>query len=167
MDLVRHRSDRSKNLVGFVVGDVSYAVDILRVREIINPLPIVALPHAPPAVIGVADHRGLVVPIIDLRRRFGLPAADRTRRTKWIVVQVEDRPVGLVVDAVTDVFGARETDHRGAPELGIGDSARGILAVYRYDEALVFVVDIDRVAAPAEALDMADVTSRMTNEAGK
>ena len=84
MDLVRHRSDRSKNLVGFVVGDVRYAVDILRVREIINPLPIVALPHAPPAVLGVADHRGLVIPIVDLRRRFGLEPNQTTRRTKWI-----------------------------------------------------------------------------------
>ena len=48
------RTDRTKNLVGFVVGEVRYAVDILRVREIINPLPVVALPHAPPAIVGVA-----------------------------------------------------------------------------------------------------------------
>ena len=167
MDLVRHRTDRSKNLVGFVVGDVRYAVDILRVREIINPLPIVTLPHAPPAVLGVADHRGLVIPIVDLRRRFGLEPAAPTRRTKWIVVQVDGRAVGLVVDAVTDVFGAAETDQRDAPELGAGDAARGILAVYKYDAALVFVLDIDRVAAPAEVIDVADATRRMAAEASK
>ncbi|HJL32604.1 MAG TPA: chemotaxis protein CheW, partial [Polyangiaceae bacterium LLY-WYZ-15_(1-7)] len=78
VDATRQRSDRSKNLVGFQVGDVRYAVDILRVREIINPLPLVELPHAPPSVLGVADHRGEVVPVLDLRRRFGLPATAPT-----------------------------------------------------------------------------------------
>ncbi len=161
MQPARHRTDRTKNLVGFVVGDVRYAVDILRVREILNPLPTVTLPHAPPAVVGVADHRGQVVPVIDLRRRFGLGAKDATRRTKWVVVQVERGSAALVVDAVTDVFGAAEPDHRGIPELGVGDAARGILAVYKYEDALVFVLDVDRVAAPAEALDMQSLARRL------
>lgn len=154
MASMRERQDRSKNLVGFVVGGVRYAVDILRVREIINPLPIVVLPHAPPAVRGVSDHRGAVVPILDLRVRFGLDADSGSRRTKWIIVQVADRAVGLVVDAVTDVFGAGDQNHREVPQLGAGESARGIAAVYKHEGALVFVVDIDIVAAPAEALDV-------------
>ena len=106
----RQRLDRSKNLVGFLLGDVSYAVEIASVREIINPLPVVELPHAPPAVIGVCDHRGEVVPIVDLRARFGLASADTTRRTKWIIVRFDERSVGLVVDSVTDVFGAGPQD---------------------------------------------------------
>ncbi len=72
------RRDRMKNLVGFLVGDVRYAVDILKVREIINPLDIVELPQSPSSVVGVADHRGEVVPIVDLRARFGLPSAEPT-----------------------------------------------------------------------------------------
>lgn len=152
--LARRRADRSKNLVGFTIADVHYAVDILRVREIINPLPIVPLPHAPAAVLGVADHRGDVVPILDVRRRFGLPSTAPTRRTKWIVVELGDRLVGLVVDSVTDVFGASEPDQRSVPEIGVGDAARGISAVYSYAGNLVFVLDIDRIAAVAEVLDM-------------
>jgi purine-binding chemotaxis protein CheW len=62
----RHRHDPSKSLVGFVVGDVHYAVPIARVREIANALEIVPLPHAPREVVGVADYRGEVVPVIDL-----------------------------------------------------------------------------------------------------
>ncbi|MDP9001246.1 MAG: chemotaxis protein CheW [Myxococcota bacterium] len=85
----RHRHDPSKNLVGFVVGDVEYAVAISRIREIANPLPLVALPHAPRSVVGVADYRGEVVAVVDLRARFGLPAAEATRRTKWLVVDVD------------------------------------------------------------------------------
>lgn len=159
--LERLSSDRSKNLVGFLVGDVNYAVDIFRVREIINPLPMVALPHAPPVVLGVADHRGDVVPVIDLRRRFDLPTQESGRRTKWIVVGTSGRPVGLAVDAVTEVFGADPAEQRSVPSLGAGDQARGIADVYLHDGSLVFVIDVDRVAAPAEAIDVGEVQQRV------
>jgi len=152
--LARHRTDRTKNLVGFLVGDVRYAVDILRVREIVNPLVTVALPHPPPGVVGVADHRGEVVPILDLRLRFALTQTPPTRRTKWIIVSRADKSVGLVVDAVTDVFGTGEPDQRSVPELGVGDAARGIAAVYSHDGTLVFVLDVDRIVALTESLDM-------------
>lgn len=165
--LARRRADRSKNLVGFTIGEVQYAVDILRVREILNPLPIVPLPHAPAAVLGVADHRGQVVPVLDVRRRFGLPAIEATRRTKWIVVQIGERPVGLVVDSVTDVFGAGEPDQRSVPEIGVGDAARGIAAVYSHGGRLVFVLDIDRIAAVAEVLDVSAMKKAIAKESAR
>src|SRR5687768_13991953 len=116
----RHRHDPSKNLVGFLVGEVMYAVRIEMVREIVNPLEVVALPRAPKSVLGVADYRGVVVPVIDLRLRFALPPATLSRKTKWIVLDVvapantassgpaslvAGRYAALVVDAVTEVFG--------------------------------------------------------------
>lgn len=159
--LVRRRGDRTKNLVGFRIESVHYAVEIMRVREIIKPLEIVPIPHAPPAVLGVADHRGEVVPVLDVRMRFGLPAQPPTRRTKWIVVELGARLVGLVVDSVTEVFGAGDKDQRGVPEIGVGDAARGIAQVYSYDGRLVFVVDVDRIAAVAEVLDLSGVAARV------
>lgn len=159
MQSARHHSERTKNLVGFEVGGVRYAVDILRVREIINPLPVVVMPHAPPTVIGVADHRGEVVPIVDLRRRLGLPPAPATRRTKWIVVRLDQRAVGLVVDGVTDVFAAGPSEQRVVPKLGSGEDARGIAAVYVHDGDMVFVIDVDVVAEPADEIDLAAVVA--------
>jgi len=155
------RTDRLKNLVGFQVGEVRYAVDIFRVREIIHPLPLVGLPHAPPVVIGVADHRGEVVPVVDLRLRFGLPAIDaaKSARAKWIIVDIDDRSVGLLVDFVTDVFGAGPTDQREVPRLGIGDERRGIAAVYMHQGALVFVIDVDRVANAALDVELPEVAA--------
>jgi len=141
----RQRHDPSKNLVGFVIGDVEYAVAIARVKEIANPLPIVPLPHAPRAVVGVADFRGEVVPVVDLRTRFGLAAAPATRRTKWIVVDVAGRIVALVVDAVTEVFGTGGAELRPAPSLGGGDDARGIEGVATHGAGLVFVLDTTRL----------------------
>src|SRR5215203_1505518 len=85
------RPDPQRSLVGFIVGDIVYAVPIASVREIVNPVPLAELPHAPKAVAGVADHRGEIVPIIDLRVRFGLPPYSDTRRGKWILIEVEGR----------------------------------------------------------------------------
>lgn len=153
-ELRRRGSDRDKNLVGFLIGDVHYAVDIQRVKEIIRPLPLVALPHPPPAVVGVADHRGEVVPVLDVRRRFGLPGAAETRRTKWLLVMLPGRTVGLVVDAVTEVFAAGDEDQRAVPSIGMGDQARGIIAVFGHRGTLVFVLDVDRIGAAAELVEL-------------
>jgi purine-binding chemotaxis protein CheW len=162
--MARHRHDPSKDLVGFLVGDVMYAVRIEVVREIVNPLPVVELPRAPVTVKGVADYRGEVVPIVDLRERFGLEPAQRSRRTKWIVLDTGPRRPGvasspsaanatsantgapiryaaLVVDAVTEVFGLAGGELRPAPPLGVGDEARGIEGVTTLGSRLVFVLD--------------------------
>src|SRR4051812_48662534 len=97
-----HRPDPQKSLVGFVVGEVFYAIDIAVVRETVTPPPVTPRPHTPMEVAGVADHRGEVVPIIDLRVRFGLPSVESTRSTKWILVDGGSSPIGLIVDAVTE-----------------------------------------------------------------
>ncbi len=159
----RYRNDQAKNLVSFLVGDVRYAVEIAKVREIVNPLPVVALPHAPPEVVGVADHRGDVLPVVDLRVRFGLPPCELTRRTKWIIVRVPERgsSVALVVDVVTEVFGAGSEDQRSVPEIGTGTSRRGIANVYAYDGGLVFVVDTTIVTSAARDLDPSILPPRL------
>ena len=162
----RYRTDQSKNLVSFLVGEVRYAVDIHRVREIVNPLPIVSLPHAPEEVVGVSDHRGEVLPVVDLRVRFGLPAVQVTRRTKWIVVRVlgQAHAVALVVDAVTDVFGATAEAQRTVPELARGADLRGIANVYAHDGRLVFVVDPQVVAAAAKQIDTDSLRPLLSGE---
>lgn len=139
----RHRPDRERGFVGFVVGEVAYAVPIGNVREIVNPSPLTELPHAPPAVSGVLDHRGEVVPIIDLRARFGLAPSPASRRTKWILIEVEGRSVGLTVDRVSGVFGVSD-ELRPPPALGAGDDSRGIVGVVPHQGTLVFVLDVGR-----------------------
>ncbi|HXX70064.1 MAG TPA: chemotaxis protein CheW [Polyangiaceae bacterium] len=141
----RLRHDPSKSLVGFLVGDVHYAVPVARVKEITNPMPLVELPHAPASVAGVADLRGELCAVVDLRQRFGLSPSMRTRKTKWIVVDVETQRAALVVDAVTEVFGTGGTDLRAPPSLGGGDDRRGIAGVTNHAGTLVFVLDTTRI----------------------
>lgn len=140
----KQRPDPQKSLVGFIVGEVAYAVPISAVKEIITPVALTELPHAPRAVAGVADHRGEVIPIIDLRVRFGLPRSAEPRRNKWILVDVQGKRVGLAVDRVTEVFGTGGQELKSAPALGSGDDVRGILGVTTYDSRLVFVLDLER-----------------------
>ena len=140
----RQRPDPQKSLVGFVVGDVSYAVAIRSVKEIVNPVPLTELPHAPAVVAGVMDHRGEVVPVVDLRTRFGLPPSSDARRAKWILIEVEGRRVGLAVDRVTGVFGMGGAELKPPPTLGEGDEERAIVGVTQVDGKLTFVLDVTR-----------------------
>lgn len=139
------RHDPLKNLVGFLVGEVHYALPISDVKEIVNPLTLVPLPSAAAAVQGVADYRGEVVPVVDLRARFGMGAAPPTRRTKWILVDVGGRNVALVVDSVTDVFG-KSGELKAAPKLGGGEDQRGIAGVTTFEKGMVFVLATARFA---------------------
>lgn len=141
----KDRSEGDKRLVGFVVGDVHYALDIAHVREIVNPAPTSAVPHMPPAVVGVADHRGEVVPVVDARRHFGLPRVAATRGTKWILLRAGDQVLGLVVDRVTEVFGSTAAPRD--PPAALGDPAtRGVAWVAARDGELVFVLDADKLS---------------------
>lgn len=159
----RVRQDPSKNLVGFVVGEVRYAVAIVAVREIVNPLDCVDLPGASHDVVGVADYREEVVPVVDMRKRFGLEEAAMTRRTKWIVLDTGpaggNRLVAIVVDAVTGVFRSDEAALRPAPAVGSGPSVRGIAGVATYGGDLVFVLDVARIADIPDALPAAGGTT--------
>lgn len=152
-----------RQLVLFGVGTVVYGLPIERVREVVNPLEIIPLPHAPPSVIGVTDHRGEVVPVLDLRTRFGLPPnedADALRRRKWIMLDVGDsaqpRLIAAVVDTVLNVHMSRDA-LRPAPPLGGGEDTRGILGVIgrgkdSSDGLMIFVLDLARLRALIEPL---------------
>jgi purine-binding chemotaxis protein CheW len=151
------RSDPQKSLVGFVVGQVSYAVPIDNVREIVNPLPITELPHAPPTIAGVADHRGEIVPVVELRVRFGLPPLSDPRRAKWILIDVTGRGVALCVDRVTEVFGTVGADLKPAPSLGGGDEVRGIAGVVSREGGLTFILDVGEFDVLTSALSAAQM----------
>ena len=148
----KERPDPNKSLVGFIVGDVSYAVPITAVKEIINPATLTTLPHLPPAVAGVADHRGNVIVVVDLRARFGLGVLEDQSRSRWVLVNVGGRSVGLIVDQVTEVFGTGGEQVRAAPALGSGDDMRGIVGVIAHGGSLTFVLDVSRFEALTSAI---------------
>lgn len=109
--------DAPVQLCAFRVGTEDYAVDIMRVREILRPQPVTPVPRAPAFVEGVFRLRGEVIPVVDVRRRFGLPVEPPTPKTRFLLVNVAGRRLALVVDEVCEVLRLRRGDIRPAPEL--------------------------------------------------
>jgi purine-binding chemotaxis protein CheW len=116
-------------LCTFRVGGEDYAIDIMRVREIIPPAPVTPVPRAPSFVEGVVRLRGDVIPVLDVRRRLGLPVTPATRKTKYLIVSVAGRRLGLVVDEVTEVLRIPRAQIRPPPALVEGGGARFFLGV--------------------------------------
>jgi purine-binding chemotaxis protein CheW len=125
----------------------------------VNPLPLTELPHAPPTIAGVADHRGEIVPVVELRVRFGLPALSDPRRAKWILIDVTGRGVALSVDRVTEVFGTTGADLKPAPALGSGDDLRGIAGVVSREDGLTFILDVGELDVLTSSISAAALLS--------
>jgi purine-binding chemotaxis protein CheW len=126
-----------------------YAIEVARIREIVNPLPLIELPRERPFVIGVSDYREQVVTVVDLRLLFGLSEQETSRRTKWIILETAGKLVGVVVDAVLDVFSSAEDEEREVPVLDERHRRRGISSAFRHHDQLVFLLDADRLVEPA------------------
>jgi purine-binding chemotaxis protein CheW len=116
-------------LCSFRIGGEDYAVDLMRVREIIHPLPITPVPRAPASVEGVVRLRGEVVPVLDVRKRLGVATNPPSRRTRFLVVNVARRRIGLVVDEVCEVLRLPRRALRPAPPLGEDGAPRFFLGV--------------------------------------
>ena len=143
--------DESKNavevrqLISFIVGAEEYGLDLLRVKEVIRMRQITWLPQAPPCVKGIINLRGDVIPIVDLRERFGLESIEHTAMTRVIVVEVEGRPVGMVVDSASQVVRV-PADRFEPPPAMMGMAARGfVTGVGKIDGKLIITVDADRI----------------------
>ena len=133
----------------FILGGEEYAVDILKVREIRGWESVTNIPNTPDYVLGVINLRGTVVPIIDLRRRFALDKADFGSTTVVIVTKVEhngkDRTVGMVVDAVSEVYNIDEKLISAAPDIGGAISIDFIKGLATFDEKMLIILEIDEL----------------------
>jgi purine-binding chemotaxis protein CheW len=148
----RARAEEMVQLAVFRIGAEAYAIDILRIREIIQPVPITRVPKAPAFVEGVVELRGAVIPIVDLRKRFDLPAGALGRSGKYILVTLGQRMLGLIVDAVSEVLRVRTTQLGPPPELGLGAPSAALFysGVCRHGGRLIMILDLDRILSSDE-----------------
>jgi purine-binding chemotaxis protein CheW len=144
-------------LTAFCVGQEEYVIDIMRVREIIRPVPITRVRKGPRFVEGVINLRGEVIPIVDLRRRFELPAQESARR-RIIILTIEGRVLGLIVDSVTEVVRAPRNTIRGAPGIFNPDQAPYFLGVCQYRGRTLLLLNVKNVVASEESIDVVGAT---------
>ncbi len=143
-------AEELRQLISFSVGEEEYGLELLCVKEVIRMREITWLPKAPPCVKGIINLRGDVIPIVDLREKFGLVAQEQTAMTRVIVVEVEGRPVGMVVDSASQVVRV-PSDQFEAPPPMVGTAAQGfITGIGKLDGKLIITIDIDRILSTEE-----------------
>ncbi len=143
----------------FALAHEEYGVPVLKVREIIKIMDITSVPQVPPHIKGVINLRGKVIPIVDLRAKFGLPGADYTERTCIIVVEVNTPGrrlmLGTIVDAVSEVLNIAAEEIEPTPDFGERLDTHYMAGVAKVKGAVKILLDLDRVVSAEAAISTA------------
>jgi purine-binding chemotaxis protein CheW len=137
----------------FMLADESYGIPILKVKEIIGMMKITEMPEMPPYIKGVINLRDHIIPIIDLRLKFGLPAAARTERTCIIVIEATGHgtgTLGIIVDGVSEVATIKEEQVEPPPSFAADVDTRYILGMAKVDGDVKILLEIDKVLTAPE-----------------
>lgn len=141
----------------FKSGGEEYAIDIMRIMEIIRPMKVTKVPKSPEFIKGIINLRGVVVPVLDIRERFGLPMKEDDKRTRVVIVRFESRIVGLVVDEVTEVLYLRREEVDEAPDTVKGAGAEYLSGVGKIGGRLIIILDTGRLLSKDEANGLSEV----------
>ena len=161
---IEGQKDDDLQIVTFRVGEEDFSVSILKVQEIIRMSEITKVPRSPDFVEGVINLRGKVIPVIDLRKRFGLEAAERNEDTRTIVVDCGGKVVGLIVDSVTEVLRLSKSTVEPPPDIVGGVDSEYISGVGKLDDRLVILLDIDKVLSMSEQGEIGNLAEEQTAE---
>lgn len=134
----------------FQLGDELYGVDILRVQEIKGYTAVTKIPNTPPHIKGVLNLRGTIVPIVELRTKFGMATIDYTMFTVIVVVVVKEKIMGLVVDSVSDVLNIGKQDIQVPPQFGAKVDVSFLNGIGKSGDKLVALLDMDRLLTEGE-----------------
>lgn len=146
----RAGDDALTQVVTFTIGEEEFGVDILRVQEIIRMVPVAKMPGAPKFVEGVINLRGRIIPIIDLRRRFGMAAVTPTAHTRITVMDVRGQVVGFIVDTVREVLRVPGSAVEAPPAVVSDIESDFLRGVGKLDDRLLLLLDVDKLLSESE-----------------
>lgn len=135
--------DKIIQLVGFMTGTEEFAVPILSIQEIIKPLEYTRVPSTPDFVLGVFNLRGTVIPLINLRVRFGLPFQKMDEETRFIVMKNNEELAGFVIDRLTEAVRIKESSIDPTPETIGGDEHNMIYGVGKKDQKILTILNVE------------------------
>ena len=141
---------RAGKYLTFVLANEEYGLEILKARETIGMMDITAVPRTPDSIKGVINLRGKVIPVVDLRLRFGLESAEQTEETCIIVVDVGAVEMGIIVDRVSEVLDIAATEIEDAPSFGVDVDTEFILGMGKSEGRVTILLDISRVLSGEE-----------------
>lgn len=145
-------------LACFRVGTELYALDIMRIKEIIRPQKLTPVPKAPAFIEGVINLRGSVIPVADMRKRFDQPIDKDTRKNRILVCSLAGKHIGLLVDEVTEVKRFERKDIAPSPQFIHGAQADFFLGVARRDDELIMLIDLGKVLSSEEKIELQQLT---------
>jgi purine-binding chemotaxis protein CheW len=146
---VKAAADKEGKYLTFTLANEEYGIGILKIKEIIGMMAITTVPQTPEFVKGVINLRGKVIPVVDLRLRFGMGEIDYTERTCIIVVEIEGQTglvlIGIVVDSVSEVLNIKGEEIEDAPSFGTKLNTEWIRGIAKTEGGVKILLDIDRV----------------------
>jgi len=145
---------QTMQVVSFALGSEEYGVDIAQVQEINRMVTITHVPRAPHFMEGVINLRGQLIPIIDLRTRFGMPRTEHTKNTRIVVTEIGSKRVGMVVDSVSEVLRIPTEQIEDAPDMIAGVETEYIRGVGKMGDRLIIMLDLGRVISGSEKRDL-------------
>jgi purine-binding chemotaxis protein CheW len=156
--LVEAKADREGKYLTFTLAEEEYGIGILKIKEIIGMMPITPVPQTPEFVKGVINLRGKVIPVVDLRLRFGMEEIGYTERTCIIVVEIASGTgtvqTGIVVDAVSEVMNIKADDIEDSPSFGTNLNTAYILGMAKMEGGVKILLDINMVLSAAEIAEL-------------
>lgn len=147
-------SGKTLQVVTFALGSEEYGVDIAQVQEINRMVTITNVPRAPQFMEGVINLRGRLIPIIDLRTRFGMDRSERTKNTRIVVTEIASKSIGMVVDSVSEVLRIPVEQIEDAPDLVAGVDTEYIRGVGKMGDRLIIMLDLSRVISGNEKAEL-------------
>jgi len=166
MDALKNRVDTRGELrqfISFSVGEEEYGLELLRVKEVIRVREITWLPKAPSFVKGIINLRGDVIPIIDLRDKFGLEAKEATANTRVIVVEVEGKLMGMVVDSASQVVRIPADQIDPPPPVFGGRAQDFITGVGKIEDKLIILLNSDAILTAEERTQLGSIHGDQAN----
>ncbi|MDR0454199.1 MAG: chemotaxis protein CheW [Deferribacteraceae bacterium] len=142
-----------KQFVGFMMGSEHYGVDIMAVEEIIRPMDITPVPRAPSFVKGIINLRGRIIPVVDLRDRLRIPIVDTGEHMRIVVMRIENRQLGFIVDRVEEVMYIPVDHIEAAPGVSLNER-NYVEGVARTKKGMIILLDILKIFTPDEHIQM-------------
>ena len=168
---VKTMADREGKYLTFSMAGEEYGIGILKIKEIIGMMPITRVPKTPEHVKGVINLRGKVIPVVDLRLRFGMDEIDYTDRTCIIVVEIEGQAdivlIGIVVDAVSEVLSIKADDIEETPTFGTKLDTEYILGMAKIEGGVKILLDIDTVLSAEDVVVLEKTAKKKDDVSGK
>jgi len=152
-----------KQLVIFKLGNEEYGVDIMQVKEIIRTTTITKIPQVPSFVEGIISLRGEILPIIDMRKKFGLPETERTRQTRILVINLDNMTIGGIVDEVTEVLRIPNDAITPPPPVIKGVNTEYLQGVGQINGRIIILLDMSKILTSNEVIQIEELKEELMN----